>query len=161
MMNYWLRTAPLRPFAHAIFFGATSNKVAFEAKPLPRVVRFKAQCKKGYNNDFCIRATVYSACCHSAATLGFQRRLLSIEKERRWSVAAAAVSVSKRREHKQIAPKLSGKFAGEAQATNTESPVVDGIEMEQRIADTAPQMVANSGMELGTASSARLTPMMS
>jgi hypothetical protein len=88
---------------------------------------------------------------NSAAASGCQLRLLSFDKDYQWAVAAAVVTVSKRREHKQSAQSinLSGKYASEAQAIKTESRVVDGIEMDQRVADSSRKMASNSGMATG------------
>jgi hypothetical protein len=154
LMDYRLRKAPLRPFVNSILIGALShpaNKVTVETKPLPWVFSIKAQCEKVCSVHPRERPINSIVSRNSAAASGCQLRLLSFDKDYQWAVAAAVVTVSKRREHKQSAQSinLSGKYASEAQAIKTESRVVDGIEMDQRVADSSRKMASNSGMATG------------
>lgn len=133
MVHYW-SLSTVRPLVKAALAPPTveSRIAASLAKSAPH--RAREEQIHIYTGDRALRRhrAVCSACrCPTAA---FQARYSSVTKEQQWAVAAAAVTLSKRREH---------------HAQHCDSPAADEVAARAIGVGTAPCDAANSGSLAG------------
>jgi hypothetical protein len=122
-MGYWFFLAPIVTFSESVFSGAPSRTCSFlttwSKGLLLGVVKY--DCERGCRRHFSFVGSFVSVrridCDRAGAAL--QRRAFSIDKGKRWAVAAAAVTLSKRR---QMDTKPWRNFEDDSASGKNQSP---------------------------------------
>ena len=153
-MGRWSCRSPLRHFPRVLIAAPwqLSNNYSVTVSALPQALSYRiAKCDLERDRDGSIPRrcppdpVFFQSICRPAAP-AFQRRAFSIDKEQRWAVAAAAVTVSKRRDRDAVAhdPPALHNAADDVRSTAGTVAACSGVGVQPRPAQGSKSFISNS-----------------